>query len=117
GRRHLHPPRDGLREPARVHLGAERHGRPHPGVPRVPGRLELPLRAQQLQPLPVVSGPHALHAADITVPDLRGGFSYLIAALGAEGTSTIRGIDLIDRGYESFREKLSALGAEYWEEG
>src|SRR5699024_1338587 len=65
----------------------------------------------------VVSGPHALHAADITVPDLRGGFSYPIAALGAEGTSTIRGIDLIDRGYESSREKLSALGAEYWEEG
>ena len=65
----------------------------------------------------VVSGPHALHSADITVPDLRGGFSYLIAALGAEGASTIRGIDLIDRGYESFREKLSALGAEYWEEG
>ena len=65
----------------------------------------------------VISGPKALHGADITVPDLRGGFSYLIAALGAEGVSTIRGIDLIDRGYESFRQKLDALGAEYWEEG
>ena len=63
----------------------------------------------------VVSGPMSLHAADITVPDLRGGFSYLIAALGAEGVSTIRGIGLIDRGYESFRDKLTALGAEYWE--
>jgi UDP-N-acetylglucosamine 1-carboxyvinyltransferase len=63
----------------------------------------------------VVSGPKALHAADITVPDLRGGFSYLIAALGAEGVSTIRGIGLIDRGYESFRDKLTALGAEFWE--
>ncbi|MCL6423718.1 UDP-N-acetylglucosamine 1-carboxyvinyltransferase [Brachybacterium sp. JHP9] len=64
----------------------------------------------------VISGPKALTAADITVPDLRGGFSYLVAALGAEGVSTIRGIDLIDRGYESFREKLTALGADYWED-
>ncbi|MGP9693218.1 UDP-N-acetylglucosamine 1-carboxyvinyltransferase [Brachybacterium sp. AOP25-B2-12] len=64
----------------------------------------------------VISGPKALHAAEITVPDLRGGFSYLIAALGAEGVSQIHGIDLIDRGYESFRSKLSALGADYWED-
>lgn len=64
----------------------------------------------------VISGPKDLHGADITVPDLRGGFSYLIAALGADGVSDIHGIDLIDRGYESFREKLTALGAEYWED-
>ena len=50
------------------------------------------------------------------MPALRGGFSYLIAALGAEGESTIHGIDLIDRGYEQFREKLTALGATYWED-
>src|SRR5699024_1966692 len=65
----------------------------------------------------VISVPKPLRGADITVPDLRGGFSYLIAALGAEGVSPIRGIDLIDRGYESFREKLTALGADYWEDG
>ncbi|MCT1386446.1 UDP-N-acetylglucosamine 1-carboxyvinyltransferase [Brachybacterium sp. p3-SID1565] len=64
----------------------------------------------------VISGAKALHAAEITVPDLRGGFSYLIAALGAEGVSGIHGIDLIDRGYELFREKLTALGAEFWED-
>jgi UDP-N-acetylglucosamine 1-carboxyvinyltransferase len=64
----------------------------------------------------VISGPKPLRAADITVPDLRGGFSYLIAALGAEGVSHIHGIDLIDRGYEQFREKLNALGADYWED-
>ena len=64
----------------------------------------------------VISGAKALHAAEITVPDLRGGFSYLIAALGAEGVSGIHGIDLIDRGYELFREKLIALGAEFWED-
>lgn len=61
----------------------------------------------------VISGPAKLHGADITVPDLRGGFSHLIAALAAEGTSRVRGIDLIDRGYEHFLDKLDALGAIY----
>ncbi len=61
----------------------------------------------------VISGPAKLHGADITVPDLRGGFSHLIAALAAEGSSRVRGIDLIDRGYEHFQEKLDALGANY----
>ena len=64
----------------------------------------------------VISGPRELKGAEITVPDLRGGFSYLIAALGAEGVSRIHGIDLIDRGYENFRDKLTALGAEFWED-
>ena len=46
----------------------------------------------------VISGPTPLSAADIEVPDLRGGFSHLIAALTAKGTSSVRGISLIDRG-------------------
>lgn len=61
----------------------------------------------------VVPGPTKLHGAEITVPDLRGGFSYLIAALAAEGTSTVHGVDLIYRGYERFQDKLDALGARY----
>lgn len=61
----------------------------------------------------VVSGPTPLHAAEITVPDLRGGFSYLIAALAAEGESLVHGTDLIYRGYERFGDKLDALGAKY----
>ncbi|MHB1063817.1 MAG: UDP-N-acetylglucosamine 1-carboxyvinyltransferase [Georgenia sp.] len=59
----------------------------------------------------VVSGPTPLKAADIEVPDLRGGFSHLIAALAAEGTSRVRGIEIINRGYEDFMGKLEALGA------
>jgi len=61
----------------------------------------------------VISGPTPLRAADIEVPDLRGGFSHLIAALAARGTSAVRGINLIDRGYEDFTGKLSALGARF----
>ena len=59
----------------------------------------------------VISGPTPLHAANIEVPDLRGGFSHLIAALAAPGRSRVKGIGLIDRGYEHFLAKLDALGA------
>ncbi|MFB9777068.1 UDP-N-acetylglucosamine 1-carboxyvinyltransferase [Brevibacterium otitidis] len=59
----------------------------------------------------VISGPTKLHGADIEVPDLRGGFSHLIAALAAEGTSRVSGIGIINRGYEDFLDKLAALGA------
>lgn len=59
----------------------------------------------------VVSGPTPLHAADITVPDLRGGFSHLIAALAASGVSHVSGIDVISRGYEHFMSKLLQLHA------
>ncbi len=61
----------------------------------------------------VISGPTTLTAAAIEVPDLRGGFSHLIAALTAKGTSSVRGIGLIDRGYERFTQKLTALGASF----
>ncbi|WP_279580003.1 hypothetical protein [Fodinicola feengrottensis] len=60
----------------------------------------------------VISGPAKLHAADLVIPDLRGGFSHLIAALAAEGTSRVYGVDLIDRGYSDFDTKLAALGAQ-----
>lgn len=57
----------------------------------------------------VIAGPTPLHGSDIVVPDLRGGFSYLIAALAAEGISHVKGINLIDRGYADFMDKLYAL--------
>ena len=65
----------------------------------------------------VISGPTPLQGADIVVPDLRGGFSHLIAALAAQGESNVHGISLIDRGYERFAGKLEALGADVlWQE-
>ncbi|MEV0650937.1 UDP-N-acetylglucosamine 1-carboxyvinyltransferase [Phytomonospora sp. NPDC050363] len=60
----------------------------------------------------VIAGPSKLHAADLQIPDLRAGFSHLIAALAAEGTSRVYGVDrYISRGYEDFDGKLGALGA------
>lgn len=58
----------------------------------------------------VIVGPAKLTGTELTVPDLRGGFSYVIAAAAASGVSTIHGIDLLDRGYENFRDKLATVG-------
>ena len=61
----------------------------------------------------VINGPAKLTGADIRVPDLRGGFSHMVAALAAEGVSNVTNVQLISRGYEHFLEKLSALGADF----
>jgi len=68
---------------------------------------------RKLEQAAVITGPTALHGADVRVPDLRGGFSYLIAALTAEGQSTVTNLGIISRGYEHFFEKLEALGADF----
>lgn len=60
----------------------------------------------------VITGPTPLHGANIHVPDLRGGFSHLIAALSAEGESVITNVGIINRGYEHIVDKLAALGAD-----
>jgi len=65
----------------------------------------------------VISGPTPLHAADIEVPDLRGGFSHLIAALTASGQTKVTNLGIISRGYENFIEKLHLLGADFVFEG
>ena len=65
----------------------------------------------------VITGPTDLHGADIVVPDLRGGFSHLIAALTAEGRSTVSNVGMISRGYENFIGKLEQLGADFVLEG
>src|SRR5690606_1564459 len=59
-----------------------------------------------------ITGPTPLHGAEVTIPDLRAGFSYVIAALLAEGTSTLHNIGLIARGYKHFLDKLVAVGAQ-----
>jgi UDP-N-acetylglucosamine 1-carboxyvinyltransferase len=59
----------------------------------------------------VVIGPSRLHAAVVESPDIRAGMALLIAALGAEGSSTIYNVAQIERGYERIDERLRALGA------
>ena len=59
----------------------------------------------------VVHGVERLQGTQVKSPDLRGGAALVMAALAAEGTTTISGISHIDRGYEHFCEKLTSLGA------
>ena len=55
---------------------------------------------------------HQLRGINMTSPDIRAGVSLLIAALSAEGKSTIQNIDQIDRGYQYIDKRLQALGAQ-----
>lgn len=52
-----------------------------------------------------------LRASKMTSPDIRAGIALLIAAMSAEGTSTIHNIEQIDRGYQNIDLRLNALGA------
>jgi UDP-N-acetylglucosamine 1-carboxyvinyltransferase len=53
-----------------------------------------------------------LKGISMTSPDIRAGVSLLIAALSAEGTSTIHNVEQIDRGYQFIDKRLNALGAD-----
>jgi UDP-N-acetylglucosamine 1-carboxyvinyltransferase len=59
----------------------------------------------------VVTGPAKLYGQQMSSPDIRAGMAMLLAALCAEGTSTIGNIGEIDRGYERIDERLRSLGA------
>ena len=61
--------------------------------------------------LAVVTGPAKLVAQQMSSPDIRAGMAMLLAALCADGTSTIGNIGEIDRGYERIDERLRSLGA------
>ncbi len=59
----------------------------------------------------LVQGPNYLEAENLESPDIRAGMALVIAALAARGTSTIRNIGQIERGYENIEAKLQSLGA------
>ena len=71
------------------------------------GRPDHPLRPASR----VVTGPAQLYGERLTSPDIRAGMALLIAALCAEGVSTIGNVGEIYRGYERIDERLRALGA------
>jgi UDP-N-acetylglucosamine 1-carboxyvinyltransferase len=60
----------------------------------------------------VISGPSPLKGGIVESPDIRAGMAMLLAALAAEGSSTIHNVGQIERGYERIDERLRALGAE-----
>jgi UDP-N-acetylglucosamine 1-carboxyvinyltransferase len=58
-----------------------------------------------------VTGPTRLHGAEVEIGDLRAGASLILAALAAEGQSTIQGAHHVHRGYENIERKFLDLGA------
>lgn len=60
----------------------------------------------------IIKGPTPLVGRDISIPDLRAGFAYVMAALLAPEDSTLVGLPFLERGYEDLIAKLGALGAD-----
>jgi len=59
----------------------------------------------------VITGPNNLQGQELVMPDVRAGMALIIAALAAKGTSTLSGVEHIERGYEAIDERLRILGA------
>lgn len=60
----------------------------------------------------IINGVKTLHAADVYATDLRGGAALVIAGLCAQGTTTVRNVEHIDRGYADFETNLTKLDAD-----
>ena len=59
-----------------------------------------------------VTGVEKFRGAEVEAHDLRAGAALVIAGLSAEGTTTVRNIHFVERGYERLIEKMTALGAD-----
>jgi len=75
------------------------------------GGRDCRFRHQGHQHSAVIQGPTPLQGAEIEIPDLRAGFSYLVAAVLAKGRTVISGVNYIERGYDRVVEKFRQLGA------
>lgn len=75
------------------------------------GELNCRFRERNFKHSCIIRGPTPLHARELTMPDVRAGASYILAALCAEGVSQVRGIEHIERGYDNLAAKLRTLGA------
>lgn len=58
----------------------------------------------------IIEGVERFSGAEISAPDLRAGAALVIAALAADGVTTINSIEYVERGYEQFEKKIQALG-------
>lgn len=59
----------------------------------------------------IIDGVAELTGAKVCSPDLRAGAALVIAGLAAEGVTVVENIELVERGYENFEEKMRELGA------
>ena len=80
------------------------------------GRKKCRFRDGHFNHSAIIQGGTRLSARDLTIPDLRAGFAYLMAALMADGESTINGIEYVKRGYSYIDKKIAAIGGEISDE-
>lgn len=77
------------------------------------GELTCRFRNNSQRHSAVINGGTPLHGTTIAIPDIRAGMAHVIAALVAEGTSNLTGVEHLERGYEFFWDKLKAIGADF----
>jgi UDP-N-acetylglucosamine 1-carboxyvinyltransferase len=75
------------------------------------GEVECRFKDHNHKHSAIIKGPTPLRAANIELLDIRAGLACVIAALVAEGTSTLSGFEHLDRGYEDLFGKLQSVGA------
>ncbi len=76
------------------------------------GELRCRFADQNFKHSVVIKGETPLKASKMTVPDIRAGLAYVAAALVAEGTSEIDGVEHLERGYEDLYGKIKSIGAQ-----
>ena len=77
----------------------------------VEGLQKMGAHVKVIDRVAVVEGVPRLLSANVEAPDLRGGAALVVAALAADGVSTVSGVSHIDRGYENMEGVLTSLGA------
>lgn len=78
----------------------------------VPQLQRMGARISHGQGRAVIQGVGRLHGATVNAAALREGAALVVAGLAAQGLTTIRGVDQIDRGYQALEERLEELGAD-----
>lgn len=79
----------------------------------IPELQKMGARCTILDPHRVrITGPTKLHGSEISSVDIRAGMTLVLAAMIAEGRSTILGVEHLDRGYETLTDRLQAIGAD-----
>ncbi|MBE7075240.1 MAG: UDP-N-acetylglucosamine 1-carboxyvinyltransferase [Clostridiales bacterium] len=78
----------------------------------VPELIKMGAKIDVLDGSVVVHGVPDLYGAEVEAPDLRGGAALIMAGLGANGYTTVKNIDVVDRGYFKLEQTLNLIGAD-----
>lgn len=78
----------------------------------LPDGINGPFQLQNYRQTAIIEGITSLRAMEMSVPDIRAGLAYVVAALVAEGESVLHEIHHLERGYEYLEDKLRSLGAD-----